>query len=87
MKLFIINFVQIIKITINSRIKTGCCNDKCNIVYKISVIEVKTGIGKLKNHKYDPVLILCLITLNLAQYERMESLFNVILFHGILPEK
>ena len=40
---------------INSRIKTDCCNDKCNILHKTSEIDVKTGIGKLKNHIYDPV--------------------------------
>ena len=34
---------------IYSGIKTDCCNNKCNIIHKTNVIDVKTGIDKLKN--------------------------------------
>ena len=75
---------------INNRIITDCDNDKGNIVHKFSVIDVKTGIGKLKNDRYDPVFDIMSDNFKYGTdllYERIQSLFNVMLLHGISIRK
>ena len=59
-------------------------------MHKISLIDVKTEIGKLKKHKYDPVSDIMSNNFRCGTdllYERTESLFNVMLFHRISTSK